>query len=61
MTRTIGSKNQNLMKRPPTSELTSEERMQLIANLIVDRIIDGDLHGQSLPKELKRVLECKTT
>ncbi|HUD81632.1 MAG TPA: hypothetical protein VMR08_03375 [Patescibacteria group bacterium] len=61
MARTIGGKTKNLMKRPPTSELTSEERMQLIANLIVDRIIDGDLREQALPKELKRVLECKTT
>jgi hypothetical protein len=56
MARTVGSKNQNLMVRPPTSLLTTEERMQLVASLIVDRIIDGDLNERSLPKELRRVL-----
>ncbi len=33
------------IKRPPTSNLTLEERLQVIANLIVDRIIEDQQNG----------------
>lgn len=33
------------IKRPPTSNLTLEERLQVIANLIVDRIIEDQQSG----------------
>lgn len=33
------------IKRPPTSSLSLEERLQVIANLIVDRIIEDQQNG----------------
>lgn len=33
------------IKRPPTSTLTTEERLKVIANLIVDRIIEDQQNG----------------
>ena len=33
------------LKRPPTSSLSLEERLQVIANLIVDRIIEDQQNG----------------
>lgn len=33
------------IKRPPTSNLSLEERLQVIANLIVDRIIEDQQNG----------------
>ncbi len=33
------------IKRPPTSNLTLEERLQVITNLIVDRIIEDQQNG----------------
>ena len=33
------------LKRPPTSNLSLEERLQVIANLIVDRIIEDQQNG----------------
>lgn len=36
--RNLGSKNK--IKRPLTSTLTLEERLKIISNLIVDRIIE---------------------
>lgn len=33
------------IKRPPTSNLTLEERLKVIANLIVDRIIEDQQNG----------------
>ena len=39
MARTKGSKNKDLNIRPETSTLTIEARLQLVANLIVDRIM----------------------
>jgi len=48
MARTVGSKNQNLIVRPPTSKLDTDERMHLVANLIVDRIKDDQQSGQPI-------------
>lgn len=33
------------IRRPPTSNLTLEERLQVIANLIVDRILEDQQNG----------------
>lgn len=52
MARTVGSKNQNLIVRPPTSKLDTDERMHLVANLIVDRIKDDQQSGQTLFKSI---------
>lgn len=35
-------------KRPLTSNLSTEERLQVIANLIVDRIIEDQINGNLL-------------
>lgn len=32
-------------ERPPTSNLTLEERLKVITNLIVDRIIEDQING----------------
>ena len=60
MARTKGSENKSAMIRPPTSTLTAEERMQLVANLIVDRILDDEQNGQKLLKELSQRQLCLT-
>ncbi len=52
MARTVGSKNQNLIVRPPTSALDTDERMRLVANLIVDRIKDDQQNGHILFKAI---------
>ncbi len=33
------------IERPPTSNLTLEERLKVITNLIVDRIIEDQING----------------
>ncbi len=42
------------IKRPPTSNLSLEDRLQVIASLIVDRIIEdqqnGTLHFKTRPE-----------
>lgn len=48
MSRTTGSPNNNNIVRPPTSKLDTDERMRLVANLIVDRIKDDQQNGQML-------------
>lgn len=52
MARKKGIKNKETMVRPPTSELTADERMQVVADLIIDRIFDDEEHGQRLLKQL---------
>jgi hypothetical protein len=61
MARTKGSHNKDAMIRPVTSELTVEERIQLLANLIVDRVADDQEKNQRLLKQLKREVTCITT
>ncbi len=41
MGRTKGSKNKSELVRPTTSALTSEGRIQFLANLMIDRVL-GD-------------------
>jgi hypothetical protein len=62
MARTKGSKNKDEMVRPATSELSTDQRVQLVANLIIDRIMYEEANGHQLLKEARRVeLLCETT
>ncbi len=53
MGRVKGSHNKNSTIRPSTSTLTSAERIQLLANLIIDRILEDQRNGKPLLKKLK--------
>lgn len=60
MARTKSSENKTTMVRPPTSTLTTEERMQLVANLIVDRIMYDEQNGRKLLKQVTQEQACLT-
>lgn len=53
MSRPKGSRNKVIAGTPPTLSLSVEERIQIIANLIVDRIIDDQQQGETLLKQLE--------
>lgn len=53
MGRVKGSINKNSTIRPSTTTLSSAERIQLLANLIIDRILEDQRSGQPLLKKLK--------
>lgn len=53
MARPKGSKNKNSSALPAYAVLTTEERINLLANLIVDRIIEDQQCGNKL---LKRIM-----
>lgn len=53
MSRSKGSKNKNSNIRPVTTNLSIEERIKLIANLIVDRIMFEQKQNHKLFKELR--------
>jgi hypothetical protein len=63
MGRTKGSKNKDSMARPDTSELSVDERLQLVANLIIDRIQEDEKNDLKLLKQLEREekAKCLTT
>ncbi len=46
MGRIKGIKNKNTEIRPVTSSLSPEERIRLLANLIIDRILQDQKNGQ---------------
>jgi hypothetical protein len=52
MSRTKGSANKNPPAVPDTVNFSTEERLELIASLIVDRILEDQATGQSLLKAL---------
>lgn len=53
MSRTKGSKNKNQNQQAiPEMMLSAEERIQLIANIIVDRIIDDQANGELLLRQI---------
>jgi len=60
MARTKGSKNKNQDIRPQTSDLTTEQRLQLVANLIIDRIAYDQEHSNEFLKLLEREVVCST-
>ena len=54
MGRFKGSKNKASNHRPIISTLTPQERIQLLANLIIDKIFEDQRNGQALLKQLKQ-------
>jgi len=52
MGRVKGIRNKNSQIRPVTSSLSPEERIRVLANLIIDRILDDQKNGQVLLKKL---------
>jgi len=54
MARLKGSKNKNSSDMPLYSTLPTEERLIVLANLIVDRILEDQTSGSTL---LKRLME----
>ena len=47
MARPIGSKNKIAKPLPPTYYLSSEERVVMLANIIVDRILEGQFRKEN--------------
>jgi hypothetical protein len=54
MPRPIGSKNKNSSALPEYSMLSSQQRIELLANLIVDRILEDQASKQKL---FNRIME----
>ena len=52
MARTTGSTNKNPPAVPDTVLLTTEERIEFLANLIVDRMLEDHANGQKLLKSI---------
>lgn len=52
MGRVKGSKNKNSEPRPLTSPLTTDERIQFLANLIIDRIQEDQKNGRILLRKI---------
>ena len=52
MSRPKGSKNRNSSAPPEYTTLSVEERLVVIANLIVDRIVEDQQHGSPLLEQL---------
>jgi hypothetical protein len=59
MGRTKGSKNKDSMARPDTSELSVDERLQLVANLIIDQIQEDQKNERKLLKQIEREEKAK--
>ena len=52
MARTKGSTNKVKVHLPDICALSSEQRIELLANLIIDRILDDQTHDQKLLKQI---------
>jgi hypothetical protein len=52
MSRSQGSKNKQAIAVPDTVLFTTDERIEFIASLIVNRIIEDETNGFSLLKEI---------
>lgn len=52
MGRTKGAKNKKSNIQPLNAEMTTEERLTFIANLIADKIRDDQNNGRQLLKKL---------
>lgn len=52
MGRHIGNKNINSNIRPSVSNLSTEERIRFIANIIIDKIVEDQKNGGILFKKL---------
>jgi hypothetical protein len=55
MARTKGSKNKNSSALPDYVLLSTESRIEVLANLIVDKIFDDLENGQKILKKLNTV------
>jgi hypothetical protein len=54
MARTLGSKNKNSSAQPSYVALSTEERIIVLANLIVDRVVADQRDNGKLLKKLVR-------
>ncbi len=54
MGRVKGSKNKEELVRPVTSSLSPQERINLLANLIIDKIQEDQRNGQEIFKQLNK-------
>ncbi len=52
MGRLRGSKNKNTGEMPKYANMPTEERIYVLANLIVDRIVEDQTTGQKLLKQI---------
>lgn len=52
MARTKGSKNKNSAEMPMYTSLPTEEKLFVLANLIVDRIVEDQQTGDKLLRQL---------
>lgn len=52
MEKTIDKSNKNIQKIPYTVELTTEQKLEFLANLIVDRITEDQNKGRKLLKQI---------
>lgn len=52
MGRIKGAQNKNSIKRPPTSALSTTERIRLLANIVIDRILEDQSNGKTLLKKI---------
>jgi len=52
MSRPINSTSKQSLAIPDTVSLTSEQRIEFLANLIVDRIIEDKANGEPLLKSI---------
>lgn len=52
MSRTKGSKNKNPVAVPDTVNFTTEQRLEFIATLIVERMLEDISSGQPLLKQI---------
>ncbi len=52
MGRIKGARNKNTIKRPQTSALSTTERIQLLANLVIERILEDQKNGNVLLRKI---------
>ena len=55
MARTKGSRNKNSRARPYASTLSDPDRLKLLANLIVDKLLEDQVAGQLIDKTMLAV------
>jgi hypothetical protein len=53
MARLKGSTNKHISSQPTTIALSTEGRLEFLANIIVDRIMDDQKSGQTLLKSMR--------
>jgi len=53
MARPKGSKNKNSSALPQYAALSTDERLEVLANLIVDKILEDQTSGRALLKKIE--------